>query len=74
MSSSDGNSFNEKLGLLESIIQQGIEKLLAEAASKKYLEAPFGRKPEPTPLISEEFWEVVSPPGHTHDSVSLTCS
>ena len=56
MVESDG--FDEKLGLLESIVMQGIEKLLAEAASRNILEAPFGRKPEPTPLVSEENWEV----------------
>jgi len=41
-------------GLLDGIVARGLEKLLAEAKTKNYLEAPFGRKQAPTPLLSEE--------------------
>jgi hypothetical protein len=51
-------TYEEKIELLETIIQQGIEKLLNEAETNNMLDAPYGRKPEPTPLISEQDWEV----------------
>ena len=44
----------EKASLLEGILERGIEKLLEEVKAKKYLQEPYGRKPEPTPLMSEE--------------------
>ena len=40
--------------LLDGILERGIEKLLTEVKAKGYTEAPFGRMPEPTPLLSEE--------------------
>ena len=46
--------FAASAGLLDSIVAKGLEKLLAEAKMKNYLEAPFGRKEAPTPLLSEE--------------------
>ena len=48
------DDYTEKLRLLESIVCEGITRLLTEAREKEYLEEPFGRAPAPTPLISEE--------------------
>ena len=47
-------AYDEKTALLDGILSRGLEKLLAEVKAKQFMQAPFGRKPEPTPLISEE--------------------
>ena len=54
----DGSKFEEKLAVLETIIQQGMEKLLKDAERNDILQPPYGRRPEPTPLISVDAWEV----------------
>ena len=40
--------------LLDGILERGIEKLLQEVKLKNYTQAPYGRDPEPSPLLSEE--------------------
>ena len=59
MSAISDASFEEKLQLLKTIIEKGLEKLLSKAETDDILLPPFGRKPEPTPLISEDHWEVI---------------
>jgi len=46
--------YEQKLALLDSILKEGLSKLLLEAKEKNFLEPPYGRMPYPTPLISEE--------------------
>ena len=48
------DEFVDKLALLESILEKGMGKLLAEVRGKGFAQEPFGRKPDPTPLMSEE--------------------
>ena len=47
-------TFAEKAELLDEIVAKGLEKLLALAKTKNYMVMPFGRKEDPTPLLSEE--------------------
>lgn len=47
-------SKEEKFKLLNLLIRNGIEELCNFAKQHQYLEAPYGKKPDPTPLISEE--------------------
>lgn len=47
-------SYDEQLLLLDRIVADGLTRLLTEARDNKYLEEPYGRTVEPTPLISEE--------------------
>ena len=47
-------AYTRKLILLEKIVRDGIQKLLAEAKEKGHEEYPYGRLPNPTPLITEE--------------------
>ena len=44
----------EKFLLLDKILQNGIEKLLEHMKKHNYHEPPFGRLPDPTPLITED--------------------
>ena len=44
----------DQLILLDEILQKGLEKLLEHAKKNNFLEPPFGRLPNPTPLITEE--------------------
>ena len=46
--------YSAKLALLEGILEKGVGKLLDEARRKGYSREPYGRKPDPTPLMSEE--------------------
>ena len=46
--------FEDRLALLETILDKGIGKLLSEVRGKGFILEPFGREPDPTPLMSEE--------------------
>lgn len=48
------SDYDRKLLLLNKILQDGITKLLFEAKTKNYLDPPYGRLPNPTPLITED--------------------
>ena len=50
----DIESSTEKMAVLNTLIQQALEKLCAHARDKNYLLPPYGRNIEPTPLITEE--------------------
>jgi len=54
---SANQNFEEKFSLLEEILEQGIDKLLTLAEKKNYLKDPYGKAPEPSPLVTEEDFE-----------------
>lgn len=47
-------SYPEKLQVLNGIIKSGIKELCEFAKKNNYLQYPYGRNPDPTPLITEE--------------------
>lgn len=49
----DAMSREEKFQLLEKLVRGGIEELCRFAKQHNYLVPPYGRKPDPTPLITE---------------------
>lgn len=49
-------SYQEEVSTLHEILKKGVEELCKHAKQSNFLEFPFGRKPDPTPLISEEFF------------------
>lgn len=48
------SDMNTNIAMLEDILEKGIRKLLDEVRRQNITKAPYGRKPEPSPLISEE--------------------
>lgn len=48
------SDYDEKLELLEKILETGLQKLLNEARRTDILKFPYGRSSNPTPLITEE--------------------
>jgi hypothetical protein len=47
-------SYPDKLQVLNEILKKGIQELCQHAKQNNYLEYPYGRNPDPTPLITEE--------------------
>ena len=47
-------SFDSKCQHLDEILNNGFNRLITYAKKKKYLKEPYGRKPNPTPLLTEE--------------------
>lgn len=44
----------QKFRLLDQLVSNGIEELCRFAKQHKFLEPPYGKRPDPTPLITEE--------------------
>ena len=44
-------SFDDRVKLLNDILQNTLEDLLREARSRNVLDAPYGRPPTPTPFV-----------------------
>jgi hypothetical protein len=47
-------AFPDRLQVLNEILRKGIEELCQYAKKNDYLTPPYGRNPDPTPLITEE--------------------
>jgi len=47
-------SFDSKCQDLDVILTNGFNKLITYAKKRQYLNEPYGRKPNPTPLLTEE--------------------
>ena len=50
------SNYDDKLKLLDLMLEKGLVKLVAYATKMGYLEPPYGRDPEPTPYLSEELF------------------
>ena len=47
-------SFPEKVSVLKNILKNAIQELCEHAKKNKFLEFPYGKNPDPTPLITEK--------------------
>eukprot|EP01039_Chlorochromonas_danica_P002975 gene2975-3243_t len=50
----DESGYQEEVNELHRIIRKGIEELCKHARENNFLDFPYGRKADPTPLITEE--------------------